>query len=467
MRQLSSTAIFRVSILGFALLSCFQLAWSQACSPFANYKYPKNACTITIDRVHPGSPLPVQVPAGTTVTIVVTDQHKTEIIKTVTANDAAAVPDIIGNAIKQFSSPLGSLILYAAPARVPHAAAATGIDARQIAMQDRLQDVTTAVTQANLRIACLQTFTVFDDDTHLCTQAPLSDDDFEDAFADTFNQLLSASQSSLPYVELAALDADVAVKCPKPPANPTPDVAPTDPNAANCDGFLSVENQLDAAIKTVSTSQATLAAFGSVLRTVYAQTPTVIPPIKNAANYKATIQVTAQEQIGKTSVPVGTVVITWQQSNWSLSTGVVLSSLANQSFNNSPLFANGVPVTDASGKTLTIVTISKSYPGVISPVFLVNYRIHNYQRAQGKWAFLISGGIGINLATKSADFAAGPSIQYGNFIFGPILHYGRQTNLTNGVKVGDEFGDSPPSLPTNNIYKPGAGISLTYRLPIT
>ena len=211
----------------------------------------------------------------------------------------------------------------------------------------------------------------------------------------------------------------------------------------------------------------TLRAAQDVLVLLPIFEPTVLPVYTASKDRKLTIKINAQEQIGNTVVAVATVVVTWQETNWTLSTGVVLSALKNKTFANAPIYnSSGLPVLDGSGKTLTLVTVQKTYPGIISPVFLVNYRLHNFQAAGGRWALSMSGGLGANIVTKSADFAAGPSLQYGNVVFSAVVHYGRQTELANGVHVGDQLGSSPPTLPTINEYKPAIGFGVTYRLPL-
>jgi hypothetical protein len=469
MRQVNGSAATRLSLVALMVLGSHIVAKADtACSPVATFKYPEKKCTISVNRAIPGSPLPVQVPSGTTVTIVVTGQRKTEIIKTTTTTDAVATPDFFGNALKQFSSPLGSVLIHAAVPRMPLVARESPLSSRQLAMKNAFQSIADDVLEANQRIACLQAFTLFDENTLVCTQTPLPVVALPDALQAAKDSVSSASTESLPNIALQNLDNDVkayitaAGNCPVPASDADPNTTKGD-----CDIYLSNQNQLDASIKSLATLQSTLGAFGPTLDALDTVTDTTIPPVTNSSNFKATITITAQEQIGKTAAAVATVQITWLQSNWSLSTGVVLSSLANQSFNNSPQYANNAPVIDGSGKTPTIVTITQTYPGAITPVFLVNYRLKNFQRNQGRWAFLASAGMGLNPTTKTADFATGFSFQFGNVLFGPVLHYGRQTNLTNGVKVGDQLGDSPPTLPTSNILKPAGGISITYRLPIT
>ena len=433
------------------------------CSSVAVFKYPMKACTVTVNRSVPGSPLPVQVPAGTTVTIVVTGQRELEIIKTATTSDAVARPDVAGFAAKQLVGPLASIQLHLAPPRMPLVGNGDkDLKDAQDDMETELLRIADVLAKATAETSCLQGYVTYDSTNKVCTATAIPAGGFETIRQQTYNDVDAAVKETLPYKELSELDAAMTGRfgtCSD--SNTIPD-----PVEATCNQFQGNEKKIDDAFKALQTAQAALAPLGPVLAAIQAIPATIIPPITNHSNIKATVVITAQEQIGKTSSPIGTVVITWQQTNWSISTGVVLSALKNKTFANSPLYSNGVPMGDGSGHTFTQVTVAKSYPGVISPVFFVNYRLHNFQANQGRWAFLFSGGIGANFVTKSADFAAGPSIQYGNVLFTPAVHYGRQTELINGVHVGDQLGTSPPALPTNNVYKPAIGLGITYRLPI-
>lgn len=456
--------VLRSAIFVFAFVICTQAGFADTpCSSVAVYKYPKKACTITIDRSVPGSPLPVQVPAGTTVTIAVNNQRKTEILKIITTNDAVASPDILGGITQQIVTPLAALVVHQQNYVAQRGKHHDPLVQRQSKMNDELLRIANDINTANTQVSCLQSYVTWDGKA--CTLSVISNDSaYEDARSKAEEQVVSASAEALPYQELAKLDTEVdrEVKryCPA-PTNTIPDH-----NQEICNELVGNQKRLDDNVKALQDAQKALADLQPVLKAVKSIPPTTVPPISNAANLKAAIRISAQEQIGKTSIDIATVVITWQQTNWSLSMGVVLSSLANQSFANSPHFVNGVPVKDANGNITTTVTRAQSYPGIISPVFLVSYRLHNFQRDSGRWALLVSGGLGANIVSKSADFAFGPSLQYGSVIFTPAVHYGRQTELTSGVQVNDQLGSSPPSLPTNNPYKFGYGLAVTYRLPL-
>jgi hypothetical protein len=451
----------------------------EQCSATVVYRYTSSqkghpTCQIIVDRSSPGSPLPVQVPPNTNVIIVVSNQRPLEVIQATVANDAVATPDIAGGILAKLATPLGGLLVSPAPSgRVgllpPEQKRADDLDKLKVA-QESAYAVLMKVYGGYIAPSCLQAYVSFDPVAGQCTQVPLVSDSsltedqkieaFEKAREDAISGLMLTLTPNLPQNE-DPLDSLFAGIC---PAAPLP---------ADCTRFKRNEDMINELLKALTTKTndgTTIKSVNSLISTLSLLMPrpaTVLPAYTAAANHKMTIKLNSQEQIGNTTTALATVVVTWQQTNWSLSTGVVLSTLKNRTFANSPIYnANGIPETDGSGKVLTQVTVAKTYPGIISPVFLVNYRLHNFQADQGRIAFLFSGGLGLNAFTKSADFASGPSLQWGSLVFSTVLHYGRQTELTSGVHVGDQLGTSPPAVPTVNAYKPAFGIGLTYRLPL-
>jgi hypothetical protein len=151
-----------------------------------------------------------------------------------------------------------------------------------------------------------------------------------------------------------------------------------------------------------------------------------------------------------------------------------VSNLKYHTFTAAPVIVNGQPVLDPTGKTTTVVTESSTVPSFIAPLGLLSYRINPWSRSNGEnghcpngCSFLLSGGVGANLTTKSADFDVGPSFQYGSVLFTPTVHFGRDTRLSDGVAVGQMLGSSPPSpLPTTQSWVVKWGFAVTYSIPI-
>ena len=191
-----------------------------------------------------------------------------------------------------------------------------------------------------------------------------------------------------------------------------------------------------------------------------------VAKITGEVNKKATVKVTAKDVSTGTSTDVATVTITWQGTNFSLSSGILLSTMPNRTYANSPIIINGVPVLDSSGKVTTEVTESDTRPSVVTPLALFNYEFTRKNHVGGKFGVLVSGGLGANLTTKSADYAVGVSFRYREILFSPMLHLGRESFLSNGVTVGQKLGSSPPTLPSEQEFKPAFGLAITYRIPI-
>jgi hypothetical protein len=157
-----------------------------------------------------------------------------------------------------------------------------------------------------------------------------------------------------------------------------------------------------------------------------------------------------------------------------VSTGIGFSNLKFNTYTASPVIVNGQPVLDPTGKTTTSVVGNATEFSVIAPEALISYRIGALSHFlwQTKYcpnncSFLLSGGIGANLTTKSADFDVGPSLQVGSLLLTPTVHFGKDTRLSDGVAVGQMLGSSPPSsLPTTQSIVIKWGFLLTYSLPI-
>jgi hypothetical protein len=438
------------------------------CSSVATFKYKPNACKVTVHRSDPGSPQPVSVPPNTTVYIDVQNQQPNEYIQAVVVNDALPHIDALGDIIAKLTTPLGSLSLSQSVigAHAVHPLQFTPAESLE-QRQDVLYKTLARYYGAYIEASCLSVYLQYSSSATACLTTPIPNAAAYDAakakaIAD-IDSTVADTTTNPPYIpaDLPQLDADVKAFCPT-----------VVPHTNECDRLLSNEQRIDGLASAVAVkgkqSPNPLPATVATLRIVQDQAPTNLVPYKKGPDRKLTVKLNGIEQIASASFNFATVVINWQQTNWGLSTGVVLSALKNKSFANAPMYnSSGQPITDGSGKTYTVVTVSKTYPGIISPVFLVNYRLHNFQADQGRFALLFSAGIGANIFTKSADFAAGPSIQFGSVIFTPAVHYGRQTNLTNGVHVGDQLGTGPPALPTYNPYKPAIGLGITYRIPLT
>jgi hypothetical protein len=188
--------------------------------------------------------------------------------------------------------------------------------------------------------------------------------------------------------------------------------------------------------------------------------------VQPSADRKATVTITAKDVLTPASVEVAKVVISWRSTPFSVSTGILFSTLHNKTFANTPVIVNGVPVLDSGNKTITHVTESDTVPSIVTPMIFLNYEHPFFYRNNGRFGVLLSGGMGANLTAKTADYAAGVSFRYRDMLFTPAVHFGRQNELTNGVTVGQRLGSSPPTLPMAMHFTPKLAFAITYRVPL-
>jgi hypothetical protein len=220
---------------------------------------------------------------------------------------------------------------------------------------------------------------------------------------------------------------------------------------------------LNTAIDDAKKTQAALLAAAARLRALppLPQTPTFT--IAEPKNYTSSIDVAAQEVMSGNKTSLATVAIEWQSNPWAISTGIMFSTLENRTFTNAALFVNGMPQVNEDGKSLTVVQESVSRPAVLFPVVMLHYKMPFYP------PLMASGGIGLNLGTTTAEFVAGPSIKVLGIVFTVGAHFGRETDLTQGVNVGDKLGVDPPALPTETHWtsKFRWGVAISYAIPFS
>lgn len=144
---------------------------------------------------------------------------------------------------------------------------------------------------------------------------------------------------------------------------------------------------------------------------------------------------------------------------WETSAGVFFSTLAIRSFSPAPVFTNTV-VTD------NLVSTNVLHPTVV-PFAAANYRITN-DLGWSRWksAVYLTGVIGVNPNTVSADFGAGPSISWRALMFSFLWHYGHEVKLTQGLQVGQSLGPNfNGSLSTQSSWKSSFALGISVRVP--
>ena len=153
------------------------------------------------------------------------------------------------------------------------------------------------------------------------------------------------------------------------------------------------------------------------------------------------------------------ITIVFGDSRWEASAGALFSALPNRSFAISPVYTNGT-VTDKQ------VTTNVVRPTVV-PFAAANYRIsHDLVGPRWRMAWYVTGAVGINPNTLSADFAAGPSLSFRSLMFSPLWHYGHDVRLTQGLYVNESLGaSSSGGVTTQNYWTSSFAIGISIRTP--
>ncbi len=488
MRQPSCIAPRSRNFAFFLILSTVALS-ASAQTPVAQTTPPDKECTavvrtygpegckITIDRDQPTTPLPVQVPRGTKVYVVVDNARPTETVSRVVTTEALPPPDSFGAFIKAIVTPLSTLVAstkttWASDKVDICKSGFKEIDARlnrDILVLDKELPL---FSTASDRMRCVQYGHTYGSEGNGCMK--LNDETLG------VTALSVASKNALDAIIVAsAIDVSpeankaLLVEIEKARTTALSGIAEDDVfsckvtiNQDAASARLKDQLILDRLAK-LKTAQTTFQTAYEVIRALPPNPPTKDSSVLvNNSDRKATVKLSSVDAITSEKTDLGTVVISWQYTKFVLSTGVLLSTLMNQSFANSPVIVNGSPVLDSSGKVITKVTMNATRPSIVFPLVMGNFRMP-LQFCGGKCSVLLGGGIGANLSSKTADFAAGPSLQIYSVLLSPLLHYGRQVNLTNGVVVGQQLGTTPVTPPTNSIWKPAFGFAISYTIPLS
>jgi hypothetical protein len=448
------------------------------CVPAAPDGYAGQACVVTIDRDNPASPAAMVVRGNTSVTIRVKNARWNETVVFTTATSQVTNVDIAGTFFKNAISPLQALVLAQQARSHGFFPVADPIGTAQSRVRDKLNVVLANLANATVALTCLETYKVLDTSKaqYACKpNANLDAASLVPAKANAIQLMLDAATTALPVAEWKAVDAKVA-------ADQAASIALPETNAAEIaaktaalekdDKYSTNQTLLNSVIGDAQSTQKTMLETAQQLTNLAGSGAEATYTVQQSRNYNSTTTVAAQEVVSKTSTALGTVTISWQSNPWEISTGILFSTLVGRSFTNAPLIVDGKPVVDPSGKNLTVVTEADTRPVVVLPLVMANFRLRGVShypwenKCPNHCAFLLSGGVGLNLTTKSADFAVGPSFQIGEVLFTTAAHFGRESMLTNGVTVGSQLGSSPPSpLPTANKWATGFGFTVSYVLP--
>jgi hypothetical protein len=448
------------------------------CVSAAPSGYDHHRCLIKINREAPISPPPFLVPKGTTVYVEVVNTRPNEAVLFVPATTHTTPPDLLAAALKGAISPLQSLVFTQNVKFLAVDGGADPLDEKEKEMSRRLEKVQTDVLVAASAMTCLSSYQIIDATTGKCSPASLiTSSTFLDQKKIAVDFSTNAAKLSLPLSELRDLSDLVAEQYKNclAVAQVGPEderIVPTGRCNLQNDRHLSNQSRFTSATSDIQKAQATLLQNVLILENWTFTPSKVAYEFTSAPLNNTVVTISGQEAVNKTSSAIATVTVNCQATPWVISTGILFSNLKFHTFTNSPIIVDGQPVLDDSGKVLTRVTQSDTSPDVVAPVLLVNYRLNKLsrapweQRCHNGCSFLLSGGIGANLTSKSADFDTGISFQYGSVLFTPTVHYGRENRLSNDVAVGQELGSSPPNpLPTDFHWIKKFGFAITYALP--
>jgi hypothetical protein len=140
------------------------------------------------------------------------------------------------------------------------------------------------------------------------------------------------------------------------------------------------------------------------------------------------------------------------------SAGAFFSTLPIRSFSVVPQFTNGVITNKIIGQNVL-------HPTVV-PFAAANYRLTNDLPGRWKSNLYLTGAVGINPNTVSADFATGLSYSWRLLMVSALAHFGHDVNLTQRLTVGESLGSGfNGSLPTKTHWTTAFALGLSVRLP--
>ncbi len=438
------------------------------CMPGYSHAYGRgeeNVCEVLIDRQKPVAPLPLKVTKGTTIQIRVTHRSNLETIQFVPTNTTLPPVDLGASLFSNFS---GIMTGFVAVRPRPSSG---GTQAYDESLQ-RPYDVSLLVkaqdhvkNRIETEVATLNELT-----DQVKSLEEISDEGFNKG-VDKFLRVMG----DLPLSE----------------ASDPSQICVTDPRLPECGSIglqlKSIDIQIAADVAECASFslltdckskliqlQQRQAVLNSALAKVQAKEQTLktaseaIAGLPSAGDYiyqvhldrnvSSSIKISAKDVLSGTSTDLTTVVISWQTTSFSVSAGLMVSTMPGRAFTNGPEIVNGAP----NGKISVTETDTK--PSWVTPLALFNWEAKASHNAD--WGLLFSAGAGSNLTTKTADFAIGPSVRFRDLIITPALHYGKETILTKGVFVGDTNLGSGVTAPTGTEYRPHFGVAFTYRIKL-
>ena len=439
---------------------------SIKCFDYAGKDYPgkTSSCYVPIDRMIPGNPSPVVVHKDTMVQTRVSGRKPTENITFVKTEDFSAKPDLLLAITKAVLPGVTGIQGHGAPPRMPALVRPDPASAQKD-LEARLEDAKAVFDIAGDKLACFTKAETYSSQDTQCTSptaAALVAGAIDPARVALLTALEAARQVKLPEKAIRESAVDVSTQMQTCFSQQDP---ADNPSCAEISETLR-KNQLNLedGLTKLSAKQAALKTAQDAIATLHDEGP-YIDEVPSLEDRKATVVVAAVDVLTKASVTLGTVTISRTGTQFIISTGMLVSGLRNRTFANSPIISGGVPSLDSSGKVLTVVTEGDTLPSFVTPLVLIGYELSTPILRRGKFGISVNAGLGANLTTKTADYAAGLGFRFRDVLFVPAVHIGRENQLTNGLAVGQMLGSSPPALPAGTSFVAKFGLAVTYRVP--
>jgi hypothetical protein len=449
---------------------------------------PSGVCYWNIDRAAELAPPALVVHAGTRIFVRIRHPRQNEILQPAVVF-AKIVPPSPGNDIlKNAVNPLQAITLSPGvhPAATPQTinpsvcdttASVFNADACQVLLVNQINSIQASVNHANAALACLESYQIATPSeppelidpkptiqAYACSPVrPINPDESDPSQPDGFvyqkNLVVTAIKNAL------ALTPPLAV------FNQFDKVITN--NLTTYSAEISSDGEIKNAIGNIQSAQATLQQSYVLLLSIPSDS------LKSQFYYfdvphltTATVTITGIEIVSKTSNTIATWTASSTSYNIVLSAGLGFSNLVYRTYASTPQVVNGVPVLNSSGNALSVVTETDTHLSVMAPEILGSYVIPGLRKLDSACSFgcslLLTGGVGANLTTKSADFDLGASLRLMDFLVTPAVHFGRESRLIDGITVGSQLGANAPStLPTQTKWVRKFGIVFTYVIPLS
>ncbi len=154
--------------------------------------------------------------------------------------------------------------------------------------------------------------------------------------------------------------------------------------------------------------------------------------------------------------------------HWSVTAGVLFSSLGRLQYGIRPQATNPPPTTGPQTGTSKIVETDRSKFQVI-PFSFANFRVKDWVWKQHQFVFGLSGGLGgnANNGDTQAEFFEGGALSIGNVSLYFGIHNGRRQRVGGGFGVNQTVDPSTvTTLPINHIWWNQPAIGISYRIPL-